>query len=64
MIRVSRTSSGFRLYVAGRRTHHGLIGSALAALGSALAIHDRRDWRRWLSDFLVTTSKERKNDDD
>jgi hypothetical protein len=36
-----------RVYIAGRRVHHGLVGVLLASLGVALTWHDRRDapWR-------------------
>lgn len=33
-----------RVYVRGRRLHHGRTGSALAILGAALMLHDRRDF--------------------
>lgn len=38
---------GPRLYIFGRRIHHGLVGACLTALGAVLSIHDRRDfpWR-------------------
>jgi hypothetical protein len=41
--------NGRRVYVAGRRIHHGLAGVALALVGLALAYHDRRDypWSIW-----------------
>lgn len=40
-----------RVYVADRRLHHGLVGSALVIAGLALCVHDRRDRRVWLNDF-------------
>lgn len=42
MIRVDWTVK--RCWVAGKRLHHGLAGAALAALGVALMLHDRKDW--------------------
>lgn len=33
-----------KLYIAGRRVHHGLTGIALIAVGALLCLHDRRDW--------------------
>lgn len=33
-----------RCYVLGHRLHHGMTGLILAAIGVALAIHDRRDF--------------------
>jgi hypothetical protein len=32
-----------KVYVAGRRLHHGLTGCILIALGAALVAHDRAD---------------------
>lgn len=37
-----------RLWVFGRRVHHGAVGAALVAVGAVLALHDRADWREWL----------------
>lgn len=37
-----------RVYVLGRRLHHGATGAAFCVLGAALMLHDRRDWRAWL----------------
>ena len=36
-----------RVYVCGRRLHHGLVGLGAAAIGAVLMVHDRRDfpWR-------------------
>jgi hypothetical protein len=51
--------AGPRIWVGGRRLHHGAIGCVLAVLGVALrkrpillgalllALHDRADWRVW-----------------
>ncbi len=36
---------GYRCYVAGRRLHHGVTGIALAVIGVALVVHDRKDAR-------------------
>lgn len=33
-----------RLYIFGRRLHHGRVGAWLILLGAALCSHDRRDW--------------------
>lgn len=37
---------GRRVYIAGRRVHHGLAGLMLCAAGVALIVHDWRD-RPW-----------------
>jgi hypothetical protein len=37
-----------RVFVLGKRVHHGLAGAAIALIGVALVIHDRKDWRQWL----------------
>ena len=37
-----------RLYVHGRRVHHGTLGVVLCFAGALLAYHDRRDHRDWL----------------
>jgi hypothetical protein len=36
-----------RVYLCGRRLHHGLVGLGAAAIGAVLMLHDRRDfpWR-------------------
>lgn len=36
-----------RLYVCGRRLHHGLSGLLLTAFGIALVIHDLKDAPWW-----------------
>ena len=36
-----------RLWLGGRRVHHGLTGLLLAALGTALMAHDWRDRLLW-----------------
>ena len=41
-----------RVYVRGRRLHHGLIGAIAVAAGLAAAVHDRRDMRVWVRDFV------------
>lgn len=45
-----------RVWVGGKRLHHGLVGGVfvakavvLFAVGAALAYHDRKDWP-WLED--------------
>ena len=40
--------TGYRVFVLNRRLHHGTLGVILLALGAALALHDRKDWRQWL----------------
>lgn len=47
LVAVTQPSSGRRVYVCGRRLHHGCPG-ALAVLAGVLAmVHDRRDAREW-----------------
>ena len=41
-----------RVYVRGRRLHHGLVGAIAVAAGLAAAVHDRRDARVWVRDFV------------
>ncbi|CAB4172746.1 hypothetical protein UFOVP952_4 [uncultured Caudovirales phage] len=41
-----------RVYVRGRRLHHGLIGAVAIAAGLVAAVHDRRDVRVWVRDFV------------
>jgi hypothetical protein len=36
-----------RCWLFGQRMHHGPVGVAFIALGTLLAIHDRRDYRDW-----------------
>jgi hypothetical protein len=48
MIRVLTPSTGPQLFIAGRRVHHGLTGCLFILLGLALAVHDRKDVKRWL----------------
>lgn len=43
-----------RLYVCGRRVHHGAVGAVAAAVGLALAIHDIRDRREWFRPDRLT----------
>lgn len=35
---------GYRVYICGRRLHHGLTGALLIPLGLLLCWHDRRDF--------------------
>jgi hypothetical protein len=44
-LRVGRGFPWVQLEICGHRVHHGLIGLALA-------VHDGRDWRRWIPDLL------------
>lgn len=46
LVRVDREHN--RLWIMGTRIHHGAVGLALTAIGLALALHDRRDFREWL----------------
>jgi hypothetical protein len=41
-----------RIYVFNRHLHHGTDGLVLILIGLGLMIHDRRDYRIWLSDIL------------
>jgi hypothetical protein len=41
-----------RVYVRGRRLHHGLIGAVAIAAGLVAAVHERRDARVWVKDFI------------
>lgn len=43
-ILIVRDPAGSRLYIAGRRLHHGLAGQLLALIGLGLMLHDRRDY--------------------
>lgn len=36
--------SGRRVYIRGKRIHHGPVGLVLTLVGALLAYHDRRDW--------------------
>lgn len=44
------TGPGPRVYVRGRRIHHGLAGAVLVVVGAVLCLHDRRDWPWRLQD--------------
>jgi len=37
-----------RVWIANQRLHHGLAGAMLAALGTALIVHDWHDRTVWL----------------
>jgi hypothetical protein len=41
-----------RLWICGRRMHHGLTGALLAAAGFALMAHDWSDRSRWFRSRL------------
>ena len=41
-----------RVYVRGRRLHHGLIGAVAIVAGVVCAVHDRRDAKVWIKDFV------------
>ena len=36
-----------RMYIAGRRIHHGPVGVCIALIGIGLALHDRHDFDEW-----------------
>lgn len=40
-----------KLYVRGRRVHHGLVGCVLAGVGLGLMLDDIHDRARWRADF-------------
>ena len=42
-----------RVYVRGRRLHHGLVGAVAIIAGAVLAVHDRRDLYRWIPDARI-----------
>jgi hypothetical protein len=44
LVDLHRHEHGPRVFVFGRRSHHGLAGVALLVIGVALIIHDRHDW--------------------
>ena len=52
VLAVSKSPTGRKLYIGGRRVHHGLTGLALVALGAFLAAHDCADADRWAHDFF------------
>jgi hypothetical protein len=54
MVRVvkGKKPAGRRVYIVGHRIHHGFTGCVLTALGICLAVHDRKDYRRWLKDLV------------
>ena len=41
-----------RVYVRGRRLHHGLVGAVAIAAGLVAAVLDRRDAKVWVRDFI------------
>lgn len=43
---------GMKFYVRTHRIHHGFTGCFLTFVGIVLALHDRRDWRRWFKDLV------------
>lgn len=47
MIRIDRQS--MRVWLLGRRVHHGAVGVILILIGTLLAAHDRRDLREWFT---------------
>ena len=42
-LRITGLPNRRRVYLFGRRTHHGAVGSMLVFLGAVLCWHDRRD---------------------
>jgi len=49
LINIDRQSR--RVFILGRRIHHGIVGAAAIVTGIALAIHDRHDLQHWLPDL-------------
>lgn len=45
LVRVDRVRR--RVWLAGQRLHHGAVGVGMIALGTLLAVHDRRDVKDW-----------------
>lgn len=45
LVRIDRAT--VRLWICGRRIHHGAVGVVATAIGVALAFHDRSDARQW-----------------
>lgn len=43
-VNIDKHPDGARLYVLGRRVHHGAFGVALLAIGTWLVASDRRDF--------------------
>ena len=48
LVEVKHPPTGPQLFLAGQRVHHGLSGACLVLIGTALAIHDRKDVKAWL----------------
>jgi hypothetical protein len=42
-----------QVFVKGRRLHHGLVGAIAITAGLVLAVHDRKDFTRWIPDVLT-----------
>lgn len=42
-----------QVFVKGRRLHHGLIGVVAITAGIVLAVHDRKDFTRWIPDARI-----------
>lgn len=42
-----------QVFVKGRRLHHGLVGVVAITAGIVLAVHDRKDFTRWIPDARI-----------
>lgn len=47
-----------KLWIAGHRTHHGLTGCVGCVISLALIIHDIKDRKKWVPDFLTKEKDE------
>lgn len=47
LLEIEAHALGPRVYVLGYRVHHFTAGCAIAAVGIAIAFHDRADARHW-----------------
>lgn len=48
-VKIMRHPLGPRVWVLGRRIHHGAVGAVLTAVGLLLAVHDRHDLGSWFA---------------
>lgn len=42
-----------QVFVKGHRLHHGLVGAVAIIAGAVLAVHDRKDFTRWIPDARI-----------
>ena len=42
-----------QVFVKGHRLHHGLVGAVAILAGAVLAVHDRKDFTRWIPDARI-----------